>query len=299
MPGRTGQVGWELHSALGALGTVIAPDRRQMDLAIPDSIRRSIREANPDIIVNAAGCTLVDRVEAEPGLAMQVNGIASGVIAEEAKRLGALLIHYSSDYVYDGELDRPYVEDDAPNPVNAYGKTKLAGERAVTAVGGKYLILRTSWVYSARRTNFVLTILRLAREKPELRVVRDQTGSPSWARALAQATVELLRAWERTPGDSGIYHMAAAGHTSRCDFARSIIRIARELSGVHTGWAQVIPIASSEYPLPARRPAHPVTTKDRIKRAFGVEMPHWEEQLRSFLADHLKTGASASGFIRD
>jgi dTDP-4-dehydrorhamnose reductase len=299
MPGRTGQVGWELHSALGALGTVIAPDRRQMDLAIPDSIRRSIREANPEIIVNAAGRTLVDRVEAEPGLAMQVNGIASGVIAEEAKRLGALLIHYSSDYVYDGELDRPYVEDDAPNPVNAYGKTKLAGERAVTAVGGKYLILRTSWVYSARRTNFVLTILRLAREKPELRVVRDQTGSPSWARALAQATVELLRAWERTPGDSGIYHMAAAGHTSRYDFARSIIRIARELSGVHAGWAEVIPIASSEFPLPARRPAHPVTTKDRIKRAFGVEMPHWEEQLRSFLADHLKTGASASGFIRD
>jgi dTDP-4-dehydrorhamnose reductase len=291
MPGRTGQVGWELHSALAALGTVIAPDRREMDLESPDSVRRAIRDSQPDIIVNAAGYTTVDRAEAEPGLAMQVNGVAPGILAEEAKRLGALLIHYSTDYVYDGTLDRPYLEDDAPNPVNTYGKTKLAAERAITAVGGEHLILRTSWVYSARRTNFVLAILRLAREKPELAVVEDQTGSPSWARALAQATVELLRRRERIPGRSGIYHLAAAGHTSRCDFARAIIRIARELPGQRDGWATVRPITSREYPLPARRPVHPVTSKDKIKRVFGIELPHWEAQLRAFLVEHLKTGA--------
>lgn len=285
MPGRTGQVGWELHSALAPLGTVIAPDRRQMDLSDPDSIRHAIREEKPGIIVNAAGYTLVDQAEAEPELAMQVNGVASGVIAEEAKRLGAILIHYSTDYVYDGELERHCVEDDAPNPVNTYGKTKLAGERAITAVGGHYLILRTSWVYSARRTNFVLTILRLAREKPELAVVEDQTGSPSWARALADATAGLLRRKELIPGNSGIYNLAATGHTSRYHFAHSIVRIARELSGEHDGWAPVRPITSSQYPLPARRPVYPITAKEKIKRVFGIEMPHWEMQLRSFLAD--------------
>lgn len=285
VPGRTGQVGWELQSTLAALGTVIALDRRQMDLTDNDSIRRAIRDTKPEIIVNAAGYTLVDKAEAEPGLAMQVNGVASGVIAEEAKRLGALLIHYSTDYVYDGELDRPCVEDDTPNPVNTYGKTKLAGEQAITAVGGEYLILRTSWVYSARGANFVLAILRLAREKPELAVIEDQTGSPSWARALAQATAELLRRKDLIPGHSGIYHLAATGHTSRYDFARSIVRIARELSGEHDGWARVKPITSSEYPLPAKRPVHPVTTKEKIKRVFGIEMPHWETQLRAFLAE--------------
>jgi dTDP-4-dehydrorhamnose reductase len=283
--GRTGRVGWELQNALAALGAVIAPARRQMDLTNADSIRRAIRDTKPEIIVNAAGYTQVDKAEAEPELAMQVNGVASGVIAEEAKRLGALLVHYSTDYVYDGELDRPCVEDDTPNPVNAYGKTKLAGERAITAVGGQYLILRTSWVYCARRTNFVLTVLRLAREKSELAVVEDQTGSPSWARALAQATAELLRRKELIPGNSGIYHLAATGYTSRYDFAQSIIRIGRELSGKHDGWAQVRPITSSEYPLPAKRPVHPVTSKEKIKRVFGIEMPHWETQLRAFLAE--------------
>ena len=292
--GGTGRVGWELQSALAALGTVVVPDRRQMDLTNPDSVRRTIRDANPNIIINAAGYTVVDRAEAEPELAMRINGVAAGILAEEAKRLGALLIHYSTDYVYDGELDRPYVEDDAPDPVNTYGKTKLAGERAITAVGGEHLILRTSWVYCARRTSFVLTILRLAREKPELPVVRDQAGSPSWARVLAQATAELLRRRERIPGNSGIYHMAATGHTSRYEFARSIIRIAREISGKHDGWATVRPITSREYPLPARRPVHPVTSKEKIQRVFGVELPHWEAQLRSFLVDQ-----SASGFIRD
>ncbi len=281
--GKTGQVGWELQSALAPLGTVIALDRSQMDLSSADSIRKAIREAQPGIIVNAAGYTTVDKAESEPGLAMQVNGVAPGILAEEAKRLGAILVHYSTDYVFDGERDRPYTENDAPNPVNVYGRTKLAGERAIEAVGGAYLILRTSWIYSARGTNFVLTILRLAREKKELSVVNDQTGSPTWARMLAQATADLLRQADSIRSHSGTCHLSAAGHTSRCEFAQAIIRLMQEVSATPDGWAKVKPITTEQYPLPARRPLHPVTNKDRIKRLFGVEMPHWEDQLRAFL----------------
>ena len=284
VPGKTGQVGSELLGALAPLGEVIALDRGQMDLTNADSIRKAIREAKPGIIVNAAGYTTVDKAEAEPDLAMQVNGVAPGIMAEEAKRIGAILVHYSTDYVFDGERDQPYTEDDTPNPVNIYGKTKLAGERAIEAVGGAYLILRTSWVYSARGTNFVLTILRLARERNELSVVDDQAGSPTWARALTQSTADLLRRTGLIPSHSGVYHLSATGHTSRYEFARAIIRIMRERSGIVDGWASVKPIASEQYPLPARRPRHPVTSTEKIKRVFGVEMPHWEDQLRAFLA---------------
>jgi dTDP-4-dehydrorhamnose reductase len=287
VPGKTGQVGWELQSALAPLGTVIGLDRSQMDVTSDDSIRRVIREAKPDIIVNATGYTNVDKAESEPDLAMQVNGAAPGVIAEEAKRLGAILIHYSTDYVFDGELTRPYVEDDATNPVNIYGKTKLAGERAIEAVGGAYLILRASWIYSARRGNFVLSILRLAREKRELSVVDDQTGSPSWAGSLAVATADLLRHKDLIPGHKGIYHLSAAGHTSRYEFAKTIITIAREFTEPSGDWASVKPITSDQYPLPARRPGNPVTNKDKIKRLFGVEMPHWESQLYTCIRDCL------------
>lgn len=283
IPGKTGQVGWELQRALAPLGTVIALDRSQMDLAKPDSIRNAIRNAKADIIVNAAGYTSVDKAESEPDLAMQVNGVAPGIMAEEAKRLGAILIHYSTDYVFDGGLDRPYVEDDAPNPVNTYGKTKLAGERAIAAVGGAHLILRTSWVYSARGTNFVLTILRLARERPELSIVDDQIGSPNWARVLAETTGGLVRRTELVPAHGGVFHLSAAGHTSRYEFASAILSIAKELSGIRDGGATLKPITSAQYPLPARRPLRPVTSGDKIKRVFGVEMPHWEDQLRAFL----------------
>lgn len=284
LPGKTGQVGLELQSALAPIGRVIALDRSQMDLSNPDSIRKVIRGAKPEIIVNAAGYTVVDKAESEPDLAMRVNGVAPGIMAEEAKRIGALLVHYSTDYVFDGELDRPYTEDDAPRPVNAYGVSKLAGERAISAVGGAYLILRTSWVYSQRGSNFVLTILRLAREKPELSVVNDQAGSPTWARALAEATADLLRRKDLIPGHSGIYHLSAAGHTSRYEFAKAIIRIMQEVSATPEGWANVKSINSDQYPLPAKRPRNPVTNKEKLKRVFGVEMPRWEEQLRDFLA---------------
>ncbi len=283
--GRTGQIGWELQGALAPLGTVIALDRSAMDLASPDSIRRAIRDARPEIIVNAAAYTEVDKAESEPDLALKVNGVAPGIMAEEAKRLGAILVHYSTDYVFDGELDRPYVEDDPPNPVNAYGKTKLAGELAVAAVGGRHLILRSSWVYSARGSNFVLTVLRLAREKPELAMVDDQTGSPTWSRALAEATAELLRRKDRVLGRSGVYHLAASGHASRYEFAKDVIRIMRDVCGEVGGWAKVRPITSGEYPLPARRPRNPVMSQDKVKRILGVEMTHWRDVLRSFLVD--------------
>ena len=285
VPGRNGQVGWELLTALEPLGTVIGLDRSGMDLASPDSIRRAIRDAKPDVIINAAAYNHVDRAESEPDLAMQVNGVAPGIMAEEAKRLGAILIHYSTDYVFDGELGRPYSEEDAPNPLNAYGRTKLAGERAIESVGGQYLILRSSWVYSARGSNFVLTVLRLAREKPELAMVNDQFGSPTWARWLAQATAELLRKRELISRHSGVYHLTASGHASRYEFAKAIIDIMKEVSGIPSGWASVKAIGSDAYPLPAMRPRNPVISKDKIKRVFGIEMPRWEDQLRAFLVN--------------
>lgn len=296
VPGANGQVGWELLTALEPLGTVIGLDRSGMDLASPDSIRRAIRNAKPDVIVNAAAYNNVDRAESESALAMQVNGIAPGVMAEEAKRLRAILVHYSTDYVFDGERNQPCVEEDPPNPVNSYGKSKLAGERAVEAVGGRYLTLRTSWVYSARGSNFVLTVLRLAREKPELSMVDDQSGSPTWARALARATAELLRRKELIARHSGIYHLVAGGHTSRYAFAKAIIDIMKELSGIPDGWASVKPITTEQYPLPARRPPHPVISTEKIKRVFGIEMPRWEDQLRSCLRDlaaSWRTGSSS------
>lgn len=286
LTGKTGQVGWELQRALAPLGTLIALGRGEMDHTNPDSIRAAIRSVKPDVIVNAAGFTTVDRAESEVELATRVNAVAPGIIAEEAKRANAPLIHYSTDYVYDGTLSRPYTEDDAPNPVNAYGKTKLAGERAIQAVGGIYLILRTSWIYSARGNNFVLTILRLAREKSELSVVNDQMGSPSWARALAQATTVLLRHPDRIRSHAGVYNISAGGQTSRYEFAMAIIRLMKELSGSAAGWADVRPVATDQYPaLPARRPLNPVSDKSRIQRVFGVEMPAWESQLRSFLVE--------------
>ncbi len=297
LAGKNGQAGWELRTALAPLGTVIALDRSEMDLASPDSIRRAIRDARPKVIVNAAAYTAVDKAESEPDLAMQVNGVAPGVMAEEAKRLGAVLMHYSTDYVFDGELGRPYTEDDTPNPVNTYGRTKLAGERAIEAVGGKHLILRTSGVYSSRGSNFVLTILRAAREKAELTVVNDQHGSPTWARALAAATANLLRQEERLPARSGIYHLSAEKHTSRYELAQAIITIAREISGRPGGWAAVKPIRTDQYapPPPARRPTCPALAMDKIGRDFGVRMQDWESQLRSFLRELVSTGIGAAG----
>ena len=277
--------GRELAGALQPLGPIALPRRREMDLANPDSIRTAIRTIAPGIIVNAAGYTTVDKAESEPDLAMQVNGIAPGVIAEEARRIDALLVHYSTDYVFDGAHEEPYTEDDPPNPVNVYGQTKLAGERAITAVGGAHLILRTSWIYSAQPPNFVLTMLKLAREKRELAVVDDQVGSPTWARALAGTTARVLGQNEHARAAPGTYHCAAWGHTSRFHFAKRILEVARELAPDYAASAVLRPISTAEFPLPAARPLNAATSKERLLQVFGVRIPGWESLLRAFLKD--------------
>lgn len=287
LTGKTGQVGRELQCTLAPLGRVVAPDHGQMDLTSLDAIRKTFRETSPDIIVNAAAYTAVDRAEAEPDLAMLVNAIAPGVMAEEARRTNALLVHYSTDYIFDGLHAQPYVEEDVPNPLNAYGRSKLEGERAIAAVNGEFLILRTSWIYSAQPPNFVLSMLTLAREKRELAVVNDQVGSPTWARALASATVDVLRDLQRARRAGGIYHLSAQGYTTRFDFARRIFETAAQIAPASVRPPALRPITTSEYPLPAARPLNVATSKEKIKRAFGIEIPGWEAQLQGFLREFL------------
>lgn len=282
--GKNGQVGWELQNALVPLGPVISPGRSCIDLTKPDTIRKTIRDLSPTIIVNAAGYTAVDKAEAEPALVKQINATAPGILAEEAKHLGALLVHYSTDYVFDGKSPKPYTEEDRPSPVNIYGKSKLEGEQAIIASGCPHLILRTSWIYSARGINFVLTILRLARESPKaLSVVDDQIGSPTWARLLANATATLLSKVRHPIEQTGIYHLSAAGYTSRFNFAKTIVNTARQFTGTTQEWAEIRRTTTKHYPLPATRPLNAATSKDKIRRVFSMEMPTWEEQLELFL----------------
>jgi dTDP-4-dehydrorhamnose reductase len=277
--GRSGQVGWELERELRPLGVVMAFDRASLDLADPDALVRGVREHKPHLIVNAAAYTAVDRAEAEPEKAYAANARGPAVLAEEAKRLGALLVHYSTDYVFDGSKAEPYVEEDEPRPLGVYGASKLCGERAIQAAGCRYLILRTSWVYGARGRNFLLTMLRLAREREELQVVDDQTGSPTWCRVIAQTTGELLqrRAWE----DSGLMHLACKGYASWFQFASDIL-------SQTASWRQrqpaLTPIASHQYPTPARRPANTRLATARLERALGQELPHWRDSLSRCLA---------------
>ena len=282
LTGRNGQLGWELARALAPLGELAAYDRAMLDLAKPDQIAAAVRSVKPDIIVNAAAYTAVDMAESEPDAAFAVNAAAPGFLAEEAKRAGAFLIHYSTDYVFDGAKEMPYVEEDQPNPLNVYGRSKLAGEQAVGDVGGQYLILRTSRVYAARGRNFLLTIRRLLREKDELRVVSDQIGAPTSARGLANATAELLR--QRDPkalGNAcGTYHVTAEGHTSWHGFAVEIARLEgapREI--------RLVPITSNEYPLPALRPKNSRLSNEKLFRHFRVALPSWQVCLRTCHAE--------------
>lgn len=276
--GKNGQIGWELERSLCVLGDVLAVDRQSVDLANADNIRAFMRQAKPDVIVNAAAYTAVDQAESEPELAMAINGTAPGILAEEAKRLGALFIHYSTDYVFDGTKRTPYTEDDTPNPINVYGKTKLAGERAVQAVGGNYMILRTSWVYGMRGKNFLLTILRLLREKDELRIVDDQIGSPTWCRTISDATAHIVAFALRDPGqlETGLYHLTAAGQTSWCGFARAIADLAAA-----RGQAKktILPIASQAYPTLARRPLYSVLANEACS-GLPLSNPDWRRALR-------------------
>ncbi len=283
LTGKNGQVGWELQRALGATATVIALDSSQVDLADPDAIRRIMREIRPDIIINPAAYTAVDKAEAEPELAMAVNGIAPGILAEEACRIGAVLVHYSTDYVFDGNKVSPYAEDDVPNPQSIYGKTKLAGEQVIRASACKHLILRTSWVYGVHGGNFVKTVLRLARERGELRIVADQFGAPTWARDLAQATVAALTCWQGKEWDgsmSGLYHLTAAGRTNWHRYAEEIVRLAREYdTALAAKSLDIQAITTREYPTPAKRPANSVLANDKIKSAFGIALPEWQDSL--------------------
>jgi dTDP-4-dehydrorhamnose reductase len=267
LTGCNGQVGWELERSLAPLGQVTATDLATLDLADADATRRAVRAAKPDVIVNAAAYTAVDKAESERDLAHAINATAVGVLAEETKRLGALLVHYSTDYVFDGTKGTPYVEDDAPNPVNVYGASKLAGERAAQASGCAYLILRTSWVYGPRGSNFMLTMLRLARERPELQVVDDQIGAPTSSLAIARATAQLLRR-----GAGGLYHLTAAGAVSWCGFARAILARA----GIAT---PVRAIRTEDYPTPAKRPRNSRLDCSRLRKDFDLALAPWEDQL--------------------
>lgn len=285
--GKNGQVGWELQRTLAPLGFVAAVDRHGMDLADPDSIRNAIRQIKPDLIVNAAAYTAVDKAESEPDLAMAINGTAPGIMAEEAKRLGAALVHYSTDYVFDGTKAAPYTEEDTPNPLNVYGQTKLAGERAIQAAGVPHLIFRTSWVYGQRGKNFLLTILRLAKERDELKIVADQIGAPTWSRMIAEASAQILAqcfsplTTSHFPlADlSGLYHLTAAGRTSWHGFTRAILDESARTPVTTCLSPRLIPIATAEYPLPAPRPSFSLLANDKLLKTFGIGLPAWEASL--------------------
>jgi len=292
LTGANGQVGWELQRVLAPLGHVIALTREQLDLSQPDAIRQAVRTHQPDIIINPAAYTAVDKAESEPDLAMAVNGIAPGVFAEEAKKLDALLIHYSTDYVFDGSNASPYTENDAPNPQSIYGKTKLAGEVAIRAVNGKHLILRTSWVYGVHGGNFVKTVLRLAKERSELRIVADQFGAPTWARLLADSTAQILQLKDFDGSLSGVYHLTAGGRTNWHQYAEEIVRLARLYDETLANKALTIhPIATHEYPVPAKRPANSVLATDKVKQAFGLNLPPWQEDLAQCVRELYSTPA--------
>ncbi len=292
LTGSTGQVGWELQRTLMSVGKVIAVGREVsapgllMDLSQPDTIRHVIREVQPDLIVNPAAYTAVDKAETEPELAMTVNGTSPGVIAEEAKRVGAAVIHYSTDYVFNGSQALPYTEQDEPDPQNIYGKTKLAGEKAIQAVDVPHLILRTSWVYSLRGKNFLLTMLKLAREREELKVVEDQVGAPTWSRMIAQSTAQILSQGTQDlvsflSSNSGIYHLTATGQTSWYGFAKAIFELDSNPS--QQKLKNLIPIPSNQYPTPAKRPAYSSLDTHKIYTTFGLALPSWEKSLEIVL----------------
>jgi dTDP-4-dehydrorhamnose reductase len=297
LTGANGQIGWELRRTLATLGELRAVDRQAMDLADPQSVRRGIREFRPQVIVNAAAHTAVDRAESEPALAAAVNAEAPALMATEAARIGALLVHYSTDYVFDGAKESAYDEEDRPNPLNVYGRTKLAGETAIREAGIPHLIFRTSWVYAARGKNFMLTILRLARERDELKVVDDQIGAPTWSRMVAEATAQILarlKSPDGTPkelGDrGGVYNLSAAGRTSWCGFANAILDAVRATGLGNAGGFRVrriVPIPTHEYPTPAQRPKNSVLSNAKLLRTFGIALPDWTCSLRLCVEDLL------------
>jgi dTDP-4-dehydrorhamnose reductase len=293
--GRTGQVGWELNRSLLPLGELIALSRAEADFSRPESLRQIVRDAGADIIVNAVAYTAVDNAESEESLAHLVNADAPTVLAEEAHRSNATLVHYSTDYVFDGTKPEPYVEDDRPNPINAYGRTKLAGEQNIQASGCRHLILRTSWVYSARGQNFVKTILGLAQQRDELRIVADQFGTPTSARFIADVTSQILSKIQ--PTDSlraaefrGAYHLTPFSFTSWHGFANAVLAAEKNSLRNSINLPKLTPITTAEYPLPAPRPKNSRLNCDKLSTRFGIHLPHWEVVARLCLGEITERG---------
>jgi dTDP-4-dehydrorhamnose reductase len=284
LTGCNGQVGWELSRTLLPLGAVLPLSRPQLDLADLNGLRLVVQQYKPDVIVNAAAYTAVDKAETEQALAFRINAEAPGVLAEEAQKSGALLIHYSTDYVFDGTKQGAYTENDTTHPINVYGQSKLAGEKAIQTIGGDHLILRTSWVYAARGNNFLKTVLRLAAEREELNIVDDQIGSPTWARLIAETTAHVLKQslLERQQGrfSSGVYHLTSAGETSWYGFANAIVEIARQQGNPTLKNRVINPILTTAYPLPAARPANSRLSTERLQHRFQLEPPLWTETLK-------------------
>jgi dTDP-4-dehydrorhamnose reductase len=284
--GADGQVGRALLAEFRDTAELIACNRQTLDLSNPEKIRAKLREVNPDVILNAGAYTAVDRAETEGELAMAINGQAPGVLAEEAARSGALLVHYSTDYAFDGSKNGPWVEDDRTNPLSVYGASKLAGEEAIRSIGDRYLIFRTSWVYAPEGKNFVLTMLRLGSERDSLNVVDDQIGAPTTAAELARATqgiaAGILNDNFGPESDwAGTYHMTCGGSISWCGFARAIFERAPELLGGKK--PTVNPIKTSEYPTPAKRPLNSVLSNEKLQQRFGVRLANWQSALDEVL----------------
>ena len=285
--GKNGQVGWELQRTLAPLGKIIAIDQEDLDLVDTRAIRSTVRAVNPDLIVNAAAYTAVDKAEEESELAMAINGFAPGILAEEAGLCRAALVHYSTDYIFDGTSKVPYTEDDKPNPINTYGKTKLEGDRLVQEKEVPHLIFRTSWVYGLRGSNFLLTILRLAQERDELSIVNDQFGAPTWSRMIAEATALVLSKgakdiWTFSANNRGIYNLSAAGQTTWHQFAEKILQLK---AGNSIKCQKITPISSIEYKTPARRPNFSVLDNSRLYKQFGLALPLWDISLELVLAN--------------
>lgn len=294
--GANGQVGTELRRSLAPAHEVVAATRRgelpgggrceTADLDVPGSLRALVERVAPDVVVNAAAYTAVDRAETEEAAALRANAEAPAVLAEACAARAARLVHYSTDYVFDGQGDRPYREDDATAPLGAYGRTKLAGERAIRASGARHIILRTAWVYAAHGSNFLLTMLRLGRERDTLRVVADQVGSPTPAALIADVTARLL---DHDGVRSGTWHLTASGHTSWHGFAMAIFEEAAR-RGLLQRAPEVLPIGTADYPTPARRPAWSVLDVAALQRDFGVALPHWRDALSGVLATLADSG---------
>lgn len=294
--GGTGQIGHELGRELATLGTVVAPGRHELDLGSADAIRETVRAIGPSLVVNAAAYTQVDRAESEPELCASINADAPAILADACRNVGAMFMHFSTDYVFDGTKRTPYQETDEPRPLGVYARTKHDGERAVIDVGGAFMIMRTSWVYGPHGRNFPATMLRLSREREELAVVDDQTGAPTSASAVAAGVGQVLRSLARD-GDTrsafeaaaGIYHMTAAGATTWYDFARRIL--ADDPRSTEQICRAVRPISTEEYALPARRPAYSVLDNTKLAARFGVQLPSWGDQWRAAV-EHMRLASS-------